>query len=317
MGRKNNRTAYMGDVFWQSNAYNQRAYAKNLSLLVALAINRFRWIGLPESCDARFLEWALHRYGLATMSHQKDLPDVWQTLIASPNGAFDVYGYPTKWRATGFGDATNYDVTKDNGELCYYSFSSMNLYSSGAANLWNALELFARKLTHYDRTEDVNLFHQQKPYVMVAPQSQQQQLVNLFKQVAGGEPAILGDKGLADLANNITKIDTDVPLITENLARSKLNVFSECLTYLGIPRLAFEKGERMIEEEVRATTAPATLMLLDCMQARRDFCKKMKRFGFDLQVYFNDDWESYNFNYLNNIEAQAQDGLIGGEQNAE
>ena len=41
----------------------------------------------------------------------------------------------------------------------------------------------------------------------------------------------------------------------------------------------------------------------------------MKRFGFDLQVYFNDDWESYNFNYLNNIEAQAQDDLIGGAAN--
>ena len=317
MSRKNNRTAYMGDMFWQSANYNSRAYAKNLSLLTALAINRFRWVGLPETCDARFLEWVLHRYGLATMCHQKELPDIWQTLIASPNGGFDVYGYPVKWRATGFGDATNYDVTPETGELCYYSYTSANLYTSGAANLWNTLELYARKLTHYDRTEDINLFHQQKPFIMVAPQSQQQQLVNLFKQVAGGEPAVLGDKGLAELANNITKIDTEVPLITEDLARSKLNVFSEALTYLGIPRLAFEKGERMIEEEVRATTAPTNLMLLDCLQARRDFCRKMQRFGFDLQVYFNDDWESYNFNYMNNIEAQAQDGLIGGEQNAE
>jgi hypothetical protein len=30
----------------------------------------------------------------------------------------------------------------------------------------------------------------------------------------------------------------------------------------------------------------------------------------DLNVYFNDDWESYNFNYVNNVEAQAQDKLI-------
>ena len=303
----------MGDNFWQSASYNKRAYDKNLSLLVALAVNRFRWVGLPDTCDARFLEWALHRYGIATMCHEKDLPDVWQTLVASPNSGFDAYGYPIRWRATGFGDATNYDVSRDNGELCYYSYSSANLYSVGAANLWNALELYARKMTHYDRTEDVNLFHQQKPFIMVAPQSQQQQLANLLKQVAGGEPAILGDKGLADLANNITKIDTEVPLITEDLARSKLNVFSECLTYLGIPRLAFEKGERMIEEEVRATTAPANLMLLDCLQARRDFCRKMERFGFELEVYYNDDWESYNFNYRHNVEAQAQDGLMGAD----
>lgn len=314
MARKNNRTNYMGDLFWQSANYNQRAYAKNLSMLVALAVNRFRWEGMPETCDTRFFEWQLHRLGIATMCHQKELPDVWQTLIASPNGGFDAYGYPLKWRATGYGDGTNYEVTKENGELCYYSYSTVNMWANGAANLWNTLELYARKMTHYDRTEDINLYHQHKPFIMIAPQTQQQQLTNLLKQVAGGEPAILGDQGLADLAGKVTKIDTDVPLITEDLARSKLNVFSEVLTYLGIPRLAFEKGERMIEEEVRATTAPTTLMLLDCLQARREFCDKMKRFGFDLHVYFNDDWESYNFNYLQNIEAQAQDGLIGGAE---
>ena len=314
MSRKNNRTPYMSDNFWQSANFNQRAYSKNLSMLVALAVNRFRWVGLPETCDARFLEWALHRYGIATMCHAENLPDVWQTLVASPNGGFDVYGYPTKWRATGFGDATNYDVTKSTGDLCYYSYSAMNMWSSGSANLWNALEIFARKLTHYERTEDINLFHQHKPFVFIAPQAQQQQLVNLFKQVAGGEVAVLGDKGAYDMANSVTKIDTDVPLITEDLARSKLNVFNDALMFLGIPHLAFEKGERMIEDEARANTAPTNVMLLDCLQARRDFCHKMQRFGFVINVYFNDDLESYNFNYLNNIEAQAQDGLIGGAE---
>lgn len=306
MARKN-RDSFFADNFWQSAIFNQRAYAKNMSLLISLAINRFRWDGLPDTCDARFLEWQLHRTGMATMCHEKDLPDVWQTLIASPFGEFDVYGYPLRWRATGYGDATNYDVSRENGELCYYSFSR--------TNPWNALEIFARKLTHYERTEDINLFHQHKPFIFVAPQAQQQQLANLFKQVAGGEVAVLGDKGLANMAENVTKIDTEVPLITEDLARSKLNVFNDALLFLGIPHLAFEKGERMIEDEARANTAPTNVMLLDCLQARREFCKKMQRFGFDINVYFNDDLESYNFNYLNNIEATAQDGLIGGVEN--
>lgn len=305
MSRKN-RNDFFADNFWQSANFNQRAYAKNMSMLISLAINRFRWEGLPDTCDARFLEWQLHRTGMATMCHEKNLPDVWQTLIASPFGEFDVYGYPLRWRATGYGDATNYDVSRENGELCYYSFSR--------TNPWNALEIFARKLTHYERTEDINLFHQHKPFIFVAPQAQQQQLANLFKQVAGGEVAVLGDKGLANMAENVTKIDTDVPLITEDLARSKLNVFNDALMFLGIPHLAFEKGERMIEDEARANTAPTNVMLLDCLQARRDFCRKMQRFGFDLHVYFNDDLESYNFNYLNNIEAKAQDGLIGGAE---
>ena len=48
-----------------------------------------------------------------------------------------------------------------------------------------------------------------------------------------------------------------------------------------------------------------------CLQARREFCQKVKRkFGLNIEVYFNDDWESYNYNYINNVEAMAQDKII-------
>lgn len=304
MGSKN-RNKHGALNYWESSDYNSRALSKNLGMLISLAINRFRWVGLPDTCDARFLEWQLHRTGMATICHQKDLPDVWQSLICSPFGSFDVYGYPLKWRATGYGNATNYEVTKQTGDICYYSYSR--------TNPWNALNMFALKLSNYDRTEDINLIHQRKPFIFLAEQSQKLQLENLMKQVAGGEGYVLGDKGLGKLVDSITKIDTGVPLITEDLARSKLNVLNEALMYLGIPHLAFEKGERMIEDEARANTAPTNVMLLDCLQARRDFCNKMQRFGLDLQVYFNDDFESYNYNYINNDEALAQDGLLGGE----
>ena len=91
---------------------------------------------------------------------------------------------------------------------------------------------------------------------------------------------------------------------------------NRALLFLGVPHLAFEKGERMIEDEARANTAPTNIMLLDCLQARRQFCEKVNdKFGLDIQVYYNEDLESYNFNYMNNIEAMAQDGVVGGEGN--
>ena len=137
------------------------------------------------------------------------------------------------------------------------------------------------------------------------------ELVNLLKQVEGGEPAILGDTGLQNLVDSVKVLDLQVPLITEELARSYQNVFNQALLYLGIPHLAFEKGERMIEDEARANTAPTNIMLLDCLDARREFCEKVNRkFGLNVSVYFNEDIESYNFNYMHNIEQQAQDGLI-------
>lgn len=311
MASKRNRNkrgqGFFNDNFWQSANYNERSYYKNLSMLLSVAMNRFRWIGLPETCDARYLETQLHRNGIATLCHPENMPDVWQTLIASPYGAFDSYGVPIKWRATGYNE-TNYDVTRKTGELCFYNYSR--------SNPWNALEIYARKLTHYERTEDMNLSHQHKPWILTCKPELRQQLVNLYKQIDGGEPAILGTSTeFADMVEQITAIDTHVELVTEDLARSKQNVWAEAMTFLGVPHLAFEKGERMIEDEARANTAPTEIMLLDCLQARRDFCEKVNsRFGLEISCVFNVDLESYNFNYLGNVEAMAQDNYSPGEE---
>lgn len=314
MGRKNRqkRAEFYTDRFWESANYNARAFNKNLDMLLSLAINRFRWVGLPDTCDARYLEKTLHRNGIATLSHarEQEIP-VFTTLQAMPDGSYNMYGLPTSWRAVGFDGLTDYPVGDDNGVLCYYSYSRISP--------WNALEIYARKMAHYERTEDVNLTQQMKPFIGIAPQEKRLELVNLLKQVEGGEPAILGDMGFEKLVDSVKVLDLKVPLITEELARSYQNVLNQALLYLGIPHLAFEKGERMIEDEARANTAPTNIMLLDCLQARREFCEKANaKFGLNVQVYFNEDLESYNFNYTNNIEQMAQDGYIaGGEEDGQ
>lgn len=302
--RRKKRGDFFTDRFWETESYNFRNYHKNLDMLLSLAINRFRWEGLPDTCDARYLEKILHRNGIATLSFKANEPTrVFTTLQAMPNGEYNMYGLPIRWRAVGYDGLTDYECDNSNGELCYYSFSRVSP--------WNALEIYARKLTHYERTEDVNLSQQMTPFIGIAPQEKQLELVNLLKQVQGGEPAILGDSGLSQLVDNVKTLDIGVPLITEELARSWQNELNRALLWLGIPHLAFEKGERMIEDEARANTAPTDIMLLDCLQARRQFCEKVNaKFGLDVHVYFNQDLESYNYNYSNNLEQMAQDKLI-------
>lgn len=318
--KRRNRGEFFTDRFWQSDNYNFRAYHKNLDMLLALAINRFRWVNLPDTCDARYLEKILHRNGLATLSYKADEPTrIYTTLTAMPNGEYNMYGLPVRWRAVGYDGLTDYEVDNTNGELCYYSYSRISP--------WNALEIYARKMTHYERTEDVNLSQQMTPFIGIAPQEKRLELINLLKQVEGGEPAILGDDGLGRLVDNVKTLDLGVPIITEELNQGFQNTLRSACLYLGIPHLAFEKGERMIEDEVKANTGSTNIMLLDCLQARREFCDKVNRkFGLDVQVYFNEDVESYNFNYMNNVEAMAQDkvilsqdetftGLTGGVEN--
>lgn len=306
MSRKRKRQKQGLPAYWQSDEFNSATFQSNLDMLVSLAVNRFRWVGLPDTCDARFLEMALHRNGFATICHALNAPDIWQSLYAAPQGVFDAYGLPVKWLATGFNE-TQYDVTPQNGELVYYSQTR--------ANPWNAIYVYANKLTQIQRTEDVNLFHVRKPYVMVAPQEKRLELENLMKQISGFEPMILGDKSLLELKeNNVFAIDTKVPFYGEELAQQYQNVVNQYLMFIGIPHLAFEKGERMIEDEARANSAPTNINLKNCLDARRSACDKLRKLSpetfSDAYVYFNDDYESYNWNYEHNTESQAQDGLL-------
>ena len=97
MGKKKRDNCFFTENYWQSSNFNQRSFTKNMSMLLSLAMNRFRWENLPNTCDARFLEWALHRNGIATICFEKDMPDVWQSLFAMPFGEFDAYGIPVQW----------------------------------------------------------------------------------------------------------------------------------------------------------------------------------------------------------------------------
>lgn len=312
MGKRNrNKNKITGGIddreYWESDDYNSLCYFKNLNLLFTLALNRFRWEGLPDTCDARYLEKTLLRHGIATLSYKRDEPTrIYTTLEAAVTGEYNMYGYPLRWRAVGYANKTDYEVTPENGEICYYSF--------GRSDPWTAIDMYARKLAHFEVTENINLTAQMTPWLLVAPQEKKLEIINIFRQIVGGEPAIIGDETLLNLVDKIKAISLQVPLIVEELGQGYQNTFNQALLYLGIPHLAFEKGERMIEDEARANTAPTNIQILDCLQARRDFCDKVNRkFGLDIACYYNTDFESLNFNYLNNIEQMAQDGMIGGE----
>lgn len=299
MSRKKRRGQESNPYYWQTEEYNQLCLQVNIDMLLAIAVNRFRWEGLPPTCDPRYLEMQLHRSGIATICHDADTPDVWQTLMAAPQGEWNDYGIPTEWRARGYND-TDYKVTPATGELVYYSQTRLNP--------WGAIMQYAVKLTHIQRTSDVNLMHQQHPWVMLMPREKQMELINVFKQISGYEPAILGDsanKALLELnEGNCFTLDLKVPFLGKELTEQYQNVLNQYLLFMGVPHIMFEKSERMITEEATAGNSTTNILLKNCLDARRWACKQLRElapsvFG-DLQVYLNDDWESYNYNYLNN-----------------
>lgn len=290
------RKEFLGDNFYQSEDYNKRAYIKYLHWIMKLAINRFRWEGLPDTCDVRVLETYLLMNGVASVCTPLDLP-VWFSLPCAIDGHLNIYGNPLSWQCTGLnGDKFRSDW--EHGALVYNSKARLGV--------WNAITLNARKLAHYDRTEDINLGVQKTPYLMTAPPNKKHDLINLFNQIAVGEIAILGNESLLD-GLTIDTVNLDIPFKGAELGAAKRVLWSEVLQFLGIPNLPYEKGERMIESEATGNEAPTNIMLLDALDARRDACDFLNQeFGLDVHVYFNRDFESYNFNYINDLERQGE-----------
>lgn len=308
MGRRNRKSKGCGwfdGNFWQSADYNQRTYLKNLEWIVSLAMNRFKWEGLPDSCNERFLEQTLLKTGIATICFEPSKPDAWMSLMCVDTSKLSMYGEPVEWRAQGMNGETQFDVDWSNGVIVYDSKSF--------SNPWNAIQLLARKLTHYERTEDVNLTHQQTPWVFTAPEEKKLELVNLMRQVAGGEPAIIGNNRLMDNLH-YEVLSTNTPFLGTELAIGKENVWREVYRFLGIEHLAFEKGERLIEAEAKANSAPTTIKRLDALDARRHAADILNsQFGLDVSVHFNDDTESYNWAFANDLEKQAELGMKAGD----
>lgn len=306
--RRNNKPcSFLSTNYYQSEDYNERAYIKYLHWIMKLAINRFRWEGLPDSCDVRVLETYLLMNGVCAICTPKDLP-VWFSLPCAIDGNLSIYGLPTEWQCVGL-NGDKFRSNWDYGTLIYNSKARLGI--------WNAITLNARKLAHYDRTEDINLGVQKTPYLLTAPDTKKRDLINLFQQIAVGEIAILGNEQLLE-GMNIDVINLDVPFKGAELGAAKRVLWSEVLQYLGIPNLPYEKGERMIESEATGNESPTNTMLLDALDARREACEYLNaNFGLDVHVYFNRDYESYNYNYINDFERQGelQDESVGVIEN--
>lgn len=290
MGKRNRKpTGFYGDNYWQSSDWNQRAFMAYRMWIARMALNRFKWLNLPETCDERFLEFTLLRNGVASIAYPKKMPGSFFSTMANTNGRWNVYDTPCRWESIG-NNGWRFNASPENGVLVY---DSRDRYPN-----WQMVELFARRLAALDRVEDINLSQQKTPWLIEADREQVNDAKQLYKQIAGGEPAIIAKPRLGNIALNA--INTGVPYLGKELSDKKLALWDEVYSFLGISHVG-QKSERLTSEEVSASNEPSNLMALDGLNARRDAANKLNaRFGLDVHVVWRKDNESDVYNFLRN-----------------
>lgn len=290
------------NVYWQSQNFNQLAFVAYRQQLLSLALSRFRWEGLPPTCNERFLEYTLLFNGCATIAFPKKQKGVFYSTQVVEQSPPNVYDNPSKWRSVG-NNGWSFNVTNKNGVFLYDNKLRRSILTT--------IDFFALELQDIAATRRLNRMHQKTPYTITAPQGKELDIINAYKQLTGNEPAMLGYSSMMDDIN-VGTINTQVTFIGEELDAAEINAWSRIYAFLGIPSLPF-KAERQVEDEVKSNKAPSELSLLDPLSCRREAADKLNaRFSEYLdepiRVYFNRDIETDNFNTLHTLK-----NFIGGE----
>ena len=268
------------DFFRESAKLNNLTYTQYVNRLTELSISMFKWDGLPDTVDERYLE--LHLFLNGSMVYFKDdvIGDL--CLDCMPHGQLDVYGNPILRRA--YSGYNNYN------KLLKYTDSVIIWNNLMRTNSVLDVQMFARRLYNLDRIIDVNANAQKTPVLVQGTEKQRLTLLNVYKEYDGNSPVIFGDTNI-DL-NSLKVLQTGAPYVSDKLYELKTQIWNEALTYLGISNVSFQKKERLISDEVIRSQGGTVASRYSRLTTRQKAAKEInKMFGTSISVDYREDFQ--------------------------
>ena len=306
MGRRSRRQERYNPngnpIYQQSGAMNRAYYQFFRSQIIKLALARFRWVGLTDTCNARYLEWVLLMTGSATIARPYDAAD-FLSLQMVMTGTPNMYNEPTRWDALG-ANGTRFSCTRENAVIVWDNMERVPLISQIDALAWDMSDIV--------RTKQVNRVHVKVPFVMSVPREMQNQAVNLFSQKVGNEPGILVTDTAMNYVDSVNMFNTNVQYLGDKLNEDLKETWNMVYTMLGIRNLPFKLAQQNAEE-VKVYDQPTELETIGSLSSRRmnlDALSEMM--GHEVKVVWSEDFESVNYNVTHNIQSLAE--LGGGAE---
>lgn len=204
-----------------------------------LALNQFKWTGLPSGMEERHVERVLFNEG-RVLFYQDDL-DGFFCLPCSPGRGVNAYGDPLEYISTGFGRSDRVDAKKcvliENNKLRMPTRF--------------AIEYFVNQLFEVVRTRDVNVKTLKAPFIITTDDKSVLTLKNVLEEIENNTYAVFGDKTY-QLEDQIKVFQTGVKCMTGELTDVYHDILNEALTYLGINNANTDKRERLITSEAES-----------------------------------------------------------------
>lgn len=250
---------------------NDLAFATVFNKYKLIAMNTFKWTGLPEGIEEKFIERYLFDKGMCIFFRDPDMS--YMCLESTYGGQFNVYGEPTFYHATGF----NYHKTYSADDCVIIENNKLRL------STYDWMMFYANKITEAERTMDVNVKSVKSPYIIACDDKDVLTFKRIFQQIDGNVPAIYADKGLN--LDAIQVLETKADFLCNDLMDYKKSVENELLTFLGQNNLPTDKKERLITDEANSNNQLISSFMELQLESRKLACEKINAmYGLNLSV---------------------------------
>ncbi len=297
--------AHSGDGPFVGDVVANQLYQHYYSRLLAVAVTRYRWLGLGPWIDPNRVEWLLVTQGVAAFTHvrqREDLPPVltgydpesefrdgaWQRKRIQSD-RFTV----TQVAVTGFLDDTytpaGYRTYAPNGAGGISFNTTHPLEEWKGVPIWGdanrsrydmlTIATFARRLAQASLVVDTNLKGTMRPVVGLATQDD---LLSKRITLDGAMRGIDIMVGKAEVVESFKTFDFGVhPDTVERSHIIAMRLWAEALEALGVESPAPEKAERMITDEVNGDHSQIAAVRRLTLQPRRRAAELINRRYFD------------------------------------
>ena len=278
-------------------------------VLTELAINRFKWSGLPESVDVRFLEKTLFYRALSVFYFDKRY-DKFFSLQGGGHNWVNMEDNPVGFSVIGnHFVGLNVSAIRDTEN------------ARKAIPIWanvlripdlDIVRVYANKLAKLDRTVEINSDNARNTKFIASTENQNLTMVNIDRQITEGQNGIKVNSPLADL-EFIKVLDLEVdPKGIETMDIVASRTWNKCMTLLGIENANQDKTERLVSDEVNANADQTSMMRFVNLNERQRAAHRINEYyGLDIKVEYYTDEERKALMGTNIDRSDDNDNLEG------
>jgi hypothetical protein len=253
---------YNNDPQMTDQAFTEQMYMTTLS---ELCVNRFKWEGLPDEIDRRFIELSLHRNGLVVFFHDSDKKDGGKyfdryfCLKASTEGPVNMYDNPTEFRAYG----NQMIERKLNARECVPIWAN-----SLRIPQRQAIAIYSRKLAKIDRTIDITIENLRYTRLVTGNSNQRNSLVNIMRNIDEGKPIVYTTPNFDPASVQVLDLGVHPDLLPK-LMDARNSLWNQAMGFLGINNANQDKRERLVASEVQANDEQVLAVRATALNARQ------------------------------------------------